>query len=70
MVSARDCYELGPENCATDSRCVLEYSVDNEHPTCVPRGEHRQLTDHEVRVLERVFEQVLLRKFWRLRTFL
>lgn len=60
MMSARDCYELGPENCATDSRCVLEYNVENEHPTCVPRQGHRQLTDHEVRVLERVFEQVLL----------
>ncbi|CAN0257389.1 unnamed protein product [Ectocarpus sp. 8 AP-2014] len=62
-MSARDCYELGHENCATDSRCVLEYTVENEHPTCVPREEHRQLTDHEVRVLERVFEQVLLQFF-------
>ncbi|CAM9471073.1 unnamed protein product [Ectocarpus sp. 4 AP-2014] len=62
-MSARDCYELGHENCATDSRCVLEYNIDNEHPTCVPREEHRQLTDHEVRVLERVFEQVLVQFF-------
>ncbi|CAN0447547.1 unnamed protein product [Ectocarpus sp. 12 AP-2014] len=62
-MSARDCYELGHENCATDSRCVLEYNIENEHPTCVPREEHRQLTDHEVRVLERVFEQVLVQFF-------
>lgn len=62
-MSARDCYELGHENCATDSRCVLEYNIENEHPTCVPREEHRQLTDHEVRVLERVFEQVLVHFF-------
>ncbi|CBN80480.1 EsV-1-189 [Ectocarpus siliculosus] len=62
-MSARDCYELGHENCATDNRCVLEYNVENEHPTCVPRQMHRLLTDHEVRVLERVFEQVLLQFF-------
>lgn len=62
-MSARDCYELGHENCATDSRCVLEYNIENEHPTCVPREEHRQLTDHEVRVIERVFEQVLVQFF-------
>lgn len=58
-MSARDCYELGHENCVTDSRCVLEYNIENEHPTCVPR----QLTEDEFRVLERVFEQVLLQFF-------
>lgn len=59
-VSARDCYDLGHENCATDSRCVLEYTIENENPTCVPRRDQRQLTDHEVRVLERILEQILV----------
>lgn len=62
-MSARDCYELGGENCATDSRCVLEYNIENENPTCVPRQDRRQLTDHEVRVLERVLEQILVQLF-------
>lgn len=62
-MSARDCYELGPVDCATDSRCELEYGIDSEDPTCVPREGQRQLTDHEVRVLERVLEQTLLQIF-------
>ena len=62
-VLGRDCYDLGHENCASDSRCVLEYNIENENPTCVPRQDQRQLTDHEVRVLERVFEQILVQFF-------
>lgn len=36
-MSFRDCFERAKENCDTDNACVLEYDVDQESASCVPR---------------------------------